>query len=167
MQVFDYKGNLIGGQDYNAISPDNRIGSISLVDSNLYLSNNLHSSATFGEIQVPALGKFVWFAKYVDTSFMTPYVAPAPGGGGDDPVGTEGLEGEDPVVLYPNPTTGILHVETGGERIVGATAVSVHGQRHPLHVSGNRTDLSALPAGIYILEIISNNNMYNFKIIKQ
>ncbi len=45
-----------------------------MVDSIFYLSNNLVSGATFGDIEVPALGNFVWFAKYVDTSFMTPYV---------------------------------------------------------------------------------------------
>ena len=154
--IFDYQGKELFKDYYKAFSPNNRPGPLSLQDSILYLSNDLVSNATFGDIYVPEQGYNACVAKYVDTSFMTPYVPP-----------TVHIRQADSTLvrLYPNPVHGRLRIDTGGEPVRSASLLSLHGLRTPLHVDGDRVDLTGCPAGVYLLEITTNNNKYHKKII--
>ena len=127
-----------------------------MYDSILYLSNYLVSDATFGDIHVPAWTSNACVAKYVDTSFMTPYVPPT----------VHILQADSTTVrLYPNPVRGRLRIDTGGEPVKTACLLSLQGLRTPLNVDGNRVDLTGCPTGVYLLEITTHNNKYHQKII--
>ena len=165
LSVFDYKGNSIEGHDFESTSPLDRPGSLSLVDSVLYMSNLFVSSASFGDIAVPAQGYHACIAKYVDTVFMTPYRAAVP-----SDTDTVSVVHPDYGVLHtsvhPNPATDALHVSADGGSIGSVAAISVLGIRHPLPFVGNVVDVSSLPPGVYIMEIIINNTKSNLKFIK-
>ena len=158
---FDYQGHLIDGIDYNTFAIGHAPGPIALRDSNLYLVTHLKADADFGEHHVYAAGydPFVCIAKYVDTSFMTPYVYVP-----DDSVHISHAAKQD-IMVYPNPAESRLHITTH-EPLLAATAISVSGVREPLPFRGATIDISPLPAGIYILEITTPTNKYHHKIIK-
>lgn len=164
MQIFDYRGNVVGGLHYAATNPS-ETGSISLVDSILYISNLLRSSATFGDIFVPYQGYHACIAKYVDTSFMTPYRAAVPAD--TDTVSiVHPIHGAPQPSIHPNPAADALYVSSGGMPLGAAAAISVLGIRQSLPFVGNVVDVSSLPPGVYIMETIINNIKYNFKFIK-
>ena len=158
--VFDYNLNIIDGIDYNAPTPDNQVGSIVLADSALYLINKLGTSATFGDIPftVPSGGRYACIAKYVDTSFMTPYVAPPHTGiaKADTPA----------FLIYPNPTTGSLTIDNGSEPVVDAAVISLTGIKAARLLNGSTIDVSNLKDGIYILEVTTPSTKYYQKFIK-
>ena len=156
LTIFDYMCNIIDGENYMSLSQNNRPGPISVYDSILYLSNYLVSDATFGDIYVPAQGYNACVAKYVDTAFMTPYVPPTVHIGQADATTLR---------LYPNPAHGTVRIDTDGEPVRSAAILTVYGQRTPLQVDGDRMELTGCPAGVYILEITTNNRKYHQKII--
>ncbi|HRH67907.1 MAG TPA: T9SS type A sorting domain-containing protein [Flavobacteriales bacterium] len=66
--------------------------------------------------------------------------------------------------LYPNPTNGIVHVETD---LTWVTLLTSTGLSAPITRRGNELDLSALPAGVYILSVQhSDGSMNNRRIVK-
>ena len=160
--IFDYQGNVIGGDSYSAFGPSNRPGPLAIRDSTLYLINKLSSDATFGDIHVPSRGDyFACIAKYEDPAFMTPYVAPTPG------PGPEGISDADTLAInsYPNPVRDMLHIAID-DMVIHATAISLTGVRRQVPAKGNTLDLEALQPGVYILEIATMNRKYHHKIIK-
>ena len=116
--IFDYNGRVVGGMQYNAISPDNKPGAIALVDSILYLSNLLTCSAVFGEVEVPAQGYHACIAKYVDTAFMTPYRADTDTGD----VRVVMVEDQGAWTYYPNPFRQRVNIEYQGSEPLRTTA---------------------------------------------
>ena len=161
LSVFDYQGHLIDAIDYNTFTIGHKPGPIALRDSNLYLVTHLKADADFGEHHVYAAGydPLVCIAKYVDTSFMTPYVYVP-----DDSVHISYAAKQD-IMVYPNPAESRLHIATH-EPLMAVTAISVSGVREPLPFRDATIDISLLPAGIYILEITTPTNKYHHKIIK-
>ena len=169
MGVFDYQGNIIRGVSFSAYSPSNKVGPISLKDSNLYLINRLASEATFGDIQVPSRGTyFACIAKYVDPAFMSTYERPR-----DTTVCVTVTEQEMTVVRYPNPTTGRLTIDMQGRTLREAYVAAVDGIAEPLHVTplgGDRyaADLTGRPAGTYVLVLVTDNqHVYHCHVILQ
>ena len=116
-QVFDYRGNLVGGAQYAATDPS-QTGSITLVDSVLYMSNLLRTSATFGDIVVPEQGYHACIAKYVDTAFMTPYRADTDTGD----VRVVMVEDQGAWTHYPNPFRQRVNIEYQGSEPLRTTA---------------------------------------------
>ena len=157
---FDYQGHCIGGADYNALGYNNRIECLSYRDSTLYLMNFLHSDAVFGDIHVSPYCDFVCIAKYVDASFMTPYVyTPQEGGEHVD------LTENTPCTLYPNPVRDKLYVSMD-EPVVEASVMTLTGIKKQIPFNGNMLDIASLQPGVYILEIVTNQHIYRHKIIK-
>ena len=56
------------------------------------------------------------------------------------------------LTIYPNPTTGILYIETGENTLPEVTVYTAYGKRI-CTTNGSQTDLSDLPAGVYILQV--------------
>ena len=160
LAIFDYQGNVIGGEYYRTTDSRHRFGSVSLHDSILYLTGNLTSSAVFGNIPYPINGnaRQTYIAKYVDTAFMTPYVKP-----------TNNITATDThsLIIYPNPANDKLVVSSTTEPIKEASSISMSGIREPLNINRNTIDVGNLQPGIYILEITTTNNKYHYKFIKQ
>ena len=118
LQIMDYQGNIVDGLDYAAMGTVNHPGSLSLVDSTLYLSNLLQSPATFGDIVVPAQGYHACIAKYVDTAFMTPYRADTD----TEDVRVVMVEDQGAWTYYPNPFRQRVNIEYQGSEPLRTTA---------------------------------------------
>ena len=101
-------------------------------------------------------------AKYVDTAFMTPYVAPAPHGGGER---IDWVKPEE-CAVYPNPTLDKLTIKTD-ERVARVSAFSTNGIPTDLKINGNVVDVSPLPQGVYLIEIVTEKTKYYTKFIKK
>ncbi|MEQ8302622.1 MAG: T9SS type A sorting domain-containing protein, partial [Cyclobacteriaceae bacterium] len=95
-----------------------------------------------------------------------------------NPAGKEpGLEKfeEDMVSVYPNPTSDRVFVRVHSTAAVSASLYSSIGtqifDKEELEMSGaqriGQFDLSSLPAGVYIIQIQSENGLLNKRIIKQ
>lgn len=88
-------------------------------------------------------------------------------------VGFENILTESELVIYPNPTKGIVHVKVGEEKVEECYLTSVLGARekiYPVQQSESNYiyDLSKYKDGVYILNVItSNSKIYSTKIIKQ
>ena len=158
---FDYQGHVVEGISYATPSSNyNRPGSISLRDSVLYLSNYLATEATFGDIHVLAQGYNACIAKYVDTSFLMPYIYIPD----TDSIGLPEVE-TDLLYVYPNPAHGKLFLSVGDEQITGVYLTTLMGQRKPVLFSNGTVSLSGFPAGMYFIEVTTNKNKYHKKII--
>ena len=72
----------------------------------------------------------------------------------------------DGLHLFPNPAKEVLHIALDGHSIDRVELLSALGQHVDAPFSNSRLDLSHLPAGIYLLTIFAENNIYKHKIIK-
>ena len=81
--------------------------------------------------------------------------------------------GQSSILIYPNPTKGILKVEithTAEERPFTLQMYDMGGRaliNEPNITSSLDMDLSSQPAGTYLLKIVSENGERTWKIIKQ
>ena len=155
LSCFDYKCKIIGGEDYNSLSINNYIGTISMHDSILYLSNNLVSDATFGDIYVPAQGYNACVAKYVDTSFMTPYVYTGDTGNVRIVVSEAGTW-----VSYPNPFRQRVTIESDGQEVRTAWLTDLTGRREEVRLQAAGPgryvlDLTGRPQATYLLTLVT------------
>ena len=179
MMMWDYDGNEIGYADYHSYHPENRPGQVHLVDSALYLTGQLFTDATFGDISARCLDyDMAYIVKYVDTSFMHPYVRPGSGrdttGTGDDtthvdpptPPDTGDVrvllpENGNPFAYYPNPFRQRVNIEySGTEQIVSAHLTDLSGRREEVRLqpqgNGRYTlDLTSRPQATYLLTLIT------------
>ena len=77
------------------------------------------------------------------------------------------------IVIYPNPTTDILHISIEGLPIntnIDAYLFSLSGQLiEPFHISdqGQTVDLHKYSPGLYFLKIRINDKVESWKIVKQ
>ena len=72
------------------------------------------------------------------------------------------------VVVYPNPTTGELKVESGKLKVERVEVFDVYGKRHASRVTCNEMtiDISDLQVGIYFIKITTDKGIVTKKIIK-
>ena len=171
LAIWDEDGNELALHDLNAMGSYNRPGAVYAHDSILYITCSLTNGATFGDIEVPSSGgrSQAILAKYVNPIFST--------GGGHTP-GTEGIDdtqtltqsNNQAITIFPNPTTGQLHIKTAGQPITAITIHNTMGQQitgHRSSVTDHLTiDLSALPAGVYYMTVKSGDTTTRHKVIK-
>jgi ELWxxDGT repeat protein len=70
--------------------------------------------------------------------------------------------------IYPNPTTGIITVICSNLPINFKVIVkNLIGQRVTEQQNSNRIDMSLLPNGMYIVEVVGNGKTYKSKVVKQ
>ena len=177
--MWDYDGNEICFADYHSDHPENLPDQVHLVDSALYLTGQLFTDATFGDISARCLDyDMAYIVKYVDTSFMHPYVRPGSGrdttGTGDDtthvdppsPPDTGDVrvllpENGNPFAYYPNPFRQRVNIEySGTEQIVSAYLTDLSGRREEVRLqpqgNGRYTlDLTSRPQATYLLTLIT------------
>ena len=147
--------------DYNSPSPDNQHGFIFLKDSSLWITGTLTADADFGDFHVNAnYNSHAFIARYSDTAYLTPYIFT------DPHVGLNYQTTQQRCRIFPNPTSGILHITTNDEKITSVCAVSPLGQLLNLSLKGNTVSLDEFPSGIYTLKVITDKNVYQPKIIK-
>lgn len=71
------------------------------------------------------------------------------------------------VNIYPNPTNGLLKVEAGKETVESISLLSVQGVKSlPTRLDATTWDVKQLPAGLYIVEIVTGSSSIRKKVIK-
>ena len=74
------------------------------------------------------------------------------------------------VLVYPNPTTGELRVESGEWKVESVEVFDIYGRKssshHLITSSSNQINTSHLPAGVYFLKIAAETGIITKKIIK-
>jgi len=79
-------------------------------------------------------------------------------------------EFENQMILYPNPTTGILNIQTQ-EKISSVSVYNSIGQKVPfnsLNTENTSIDISSLPGGIYFIELnLNNKTIKRYKVIRK
>jgi len=70
------------------------------------------------------------------------------------------------VKLYPNPIQNVLHIETGNITNYEIVITDIAGNVLHSQFDSNQIDFSNFAVGNYFLTLITNNNYYNFKLIK-
>ena len=177
--MWDYDGNEIGCAYIQSDHPSNQPGQVHLVDSALYLTGQLFTDATFGDISARCLDyDMAYIVKYVDTSFMHPYVRPGSGrdttGTGDDTTHVDPPtppdsgdvrvllpENGNPFAYYPNPFRQRVNIEySGTEQIVSAYLTDLSGRREEVRLqpqgNGRYTlDLTSRPQATYLLTLVT------------
>ncbi|RAR46202.1 T9SS type A sorting domain-containing protein [Flavobacterium lacus] len=73
--------------------------------------------------------------------------------------------GKNSMVVYPNPVTNLLTVQTV-ETIVNLAVFSLNGQRIQLPQNGNQLDFSGLANGVYVVEVVMENSLERVKIVR-
>ena len=133
---------------------------------------------TFGNLSLNCTnGSTAYIAKYVDTSFMTPYVHTGPQDTGD--VRIKVVEDGNAFVAYPNPfrqkvniqvESGELKVESG---VATAWLTDMQGRREEVRLTpaGNgkyTLDLTSRPQATYLLTLTTaTGKTHTLRLLKQ
>ena len=137
--IWDYAGNSIQYIDFNSITPYAESGTaLVLHDSILYVCGYSTSSMTMSDTTLnPSGNTLAYIAKYVDTSFRTPYLTPH-----HEPIGINDFITDNPIV-YPNPTNSTISIALSeDETIVNCYVISVNGVRCQERLSTNILNFS-------------------------
>lgn len=76
---------------------------------------------------------------------------------------------EQSIVVYPNPTTGILHIEFNQQNIFSVQIINLQGQTVKKETLKDNAglDISALPDGFYVVKIDGDKSSSVIKVLKQ
>ncbi|MDD4684756.1 MAG: T9SS type A sorting domain-containing protein [Bacteroidales bacterium] len=79
------------------------------------------------------------------------------------------IEFRHEIFVYPNPTKGDVYIITQGEKINSFSLYNTNGQlllkNEKLKTTNEKINFSAFSKGVYIIKIITDNNVYSKKII--
>lgn len=106
-----------------------------------------------------------WFQNSNPTLVGAPMIRPIVGSKTPWPLSVQ-TQQVTPIVLYPNPTTGLVHVEADINEI---HVMDVQGRNVAFQTINNNTiDLSQVPSGMYIISVLTKQNqVVNAKVFKQ
>ncbi len=155
--IWDYAGNPIQYVDFNSISRQSEPGTaLALHDSVLYICGYSRISMTVADTTLnPSGNTLAYILKYVDTSFMTPYVYTGPQDTGD--VRIKVVEDGNAFVAYPNPFRQKVNiqVESGELKVESGVATA-----WLTDMQGRREEVRLTPAGNgkYTLDLTSRGS---------
>jgi hypothetical protein len=83
-------------------------------------------------------------------------------------VSRAGIEasGSQRFAVYPNPAHTVVYFHSTHETVKTVRVVSAQGRAVTVPVTGYQVDVSSLPAGVYYIQFVTENNLYNQKIVK-
>jgi hypothetical protein len=139
LYIWDYAGNSLQYIDFNSItSYCESNAALVLHDSILYICGYSTSNISLGDTTLMTSGtSMAYVSKYVDTSFMTPYISPRDTGD----VRIRVVGDEESWVAYPNPfrqkvniqvESGVLKVESG---VAKAWLTDMQGRREEVRLT--------------------------------
>ena len=161
LAFWDYDGHFLDCVDMQA---NGEYGTTLFHDSSVYFTVMLMANSTFGNYQVDRLSHSVSaIARYVDTSFLTPYVHPIDS---SQFISVPTCNGTA-LTVYPNPVLSTLYLEGIAEPIVAVYVSTVNGCRKQVPVRNNTVDLNGYEPGVYILEVVTDKEKYTAKVIKK
>lgn len=169
---WDTAGHFIDGVTYNNISNTGQsLFGIHTNDSILYVLGLLKTQATFGDytlVNNSGDNFATYIAKYVDTSFMSPYIYVPDT---SESVSLASYSKDKDIRLYPNPTTDRITIEFS-EKIRQSYIIDILGNKKRVHLTPlgeNRysIDISDYDIGTYILQVFTDKQQYSSTIIKK
>lgn len=178
MVHFDNEGRLLSIADFGNSDAKSRIGQCLLRDSILYMTGAIASNAYLGDVTLYAGDNKGFIVKYVDTSFMTPYVPTT------DPINTGDVsitlvEDGAALVAYPNPFRQSVRIKVQGGQLkehndtVTAILTDLSGRREEVRLTpdgpGQYTlDLTSRPQATYLLTLTtSDGRQHTVRLLKQ
>lgn len=178
--VWDYSFHELGFIDLNIESSSRPLASsLSVHDSNLYIMVSSKESFTLSNTTLPLVGNSVAvIARYVDTSFMTPYVPTT------DPIDTGEVsitlvEDGTALVAYPNPFRQSVRIKVQGGQLkehngtVTAILTDLSGRREEVRLTPDAPgqyslDLTSRPQATYLLTLTtSDGRQHIVRLLKQ
>ncbi|MPL70177.1 hypothetical protein SDC9_15930 [bioreactor metagenome] len=143
-------------------------------NGDMILTGMFNNSIDFGNIQLTSGGNSTaYIAKYSsDSSFLVPFE------GGDTlndqkPISSfinEIAVTNNQLIIYPNPTKDDIYIISTNERINSYSILNTNGQRiinkENIKANKEKINLTNIPKGMYIIKIITDNNVYSRKVIK-
>ena len=179
LYIWDYAGNPLQYIDFNSItSICESNAALVLHDSVLFICGYSTSNISLGDTTLITSGtSMAYVSKYVDASFMTPYVYTGPQDTGD--VRIKVVEDGNAFVAYPNPfrqkvniqvESGELKVESG---VVTAYLTDMQGRREEVRLTpaGNgkyTLDLTSRSPAAYLLTVTTTDGReLTFRLMKQ
>ena len=175
--IWDYEGHQLKIVDCHTPHPDNRIRGALFTDSSLYLCGMFNGEATFGDTSFNVLHSNGYIARYVDTSFLHPYVHPEHPDTGD--VRIVLAESGVAFVAYPNPfRQRVTIIYSGSDPIASAFITDMLGRREPVSLlplpadAGGSTrfvaDLTTAPQATYLLTLVTaSGHQHTLRLFKQ
>jgi hypothetical protein len=179
LYICDYDGNYIDFIDYGIDATSVLLsGCLSLHDSILYIMGGSRFDLTLNNTPLSPTGNSVaYIAKYVDTSFMTPYVYVAP-------IDTTAIDTADVGIpelsiinpqlsIYPNPFQQRVTIESSETLMLTAWLTDLLGRREQVRLTADgpgrySLDLSSRPQAIYLLTLITaDGKRHTIKLLKQ
>ena len=157
LYIWDYAGNPLQYIDFNSItSICESNAALVLHDSVLFICGYSTSNISLGDTTLITSGtSMAYISKYVDTSFMTPYVYTGPQDTGD--VRIKVVEDGNAFVAYPNPFRQRVNIgiENGDLRIENGVA-----KAWLTDMQGRREEVRLTPAGNgkYTLDLTSRGS---------
>lgn len=147
-----------------------------LVNDNgeMILTGMFSNNIQFGNIQlIGGSNSNAYIVKYSsDSSFLVPFE------GGDTlndqkPISSfinEIAVTNNQLIIYPNPTKDDIYIISTNERINSYSILNTNGQRiinkENIKANKEKINLTNIPKGMYIIKIITDNNVYSRKVIK-
>ena len=193
LMIWSCDGHPLEYIDFQASHPDNEIGTLTLHDSAIYIGGMLYGAAQFDTIPISCQRSTALIAKYIDSTFLSPYR------NDNDPidpgdVSITVVEDGTALVAYPNPfrqsvrikvqggqlkehkgtITAILTDLTGRReevRLVPEGTASAHSSNQAITQSSNHTytlDLTSRPQSTYLLTLTtSTGQTHTVRLLKQ
>ena len=177
--VWDYDGHEIAMIDYQSYSIDNVALPACIKDSSIYFAGAINADATFDTFHIQTNGNSVaYIARYVDTSFMTPYVPRDTTH--TDPIDTGSVRitvvgDEGAFVAYPNPFRQKVTIEVQGGEPLTETAwlTDLTGRRQQMRLTPDgpgqySLDLTSRPQATYLLTLTTaSGKTHTVRLLKQ
>ena len=177
--VWDCEGHELGFYEFSPNAFSDAPGQTLAIDSTLFFTGQIFSNANFDTILLSANGQsMAYIAKYVDTSFMTPYVPRDTTH--TDPIDTGSVRitvvgDEGAFVAYPNPFRQKVTIEVQGGEPLTETAwlTDLSGRREEVRLtpigSGQYSlDLTSRPQATYLLTLTTaDGRQHTVRLLKQ
>ena len=175
--IWDYDGHELTLLDHQAPDPHDRSEGALFSDSSLYLYGMFNGEITFGDTSFYRLHSNGYVARYVDTSFLRPYVHPEHPDTGD--VRIVLAESGVAFVAYPNPfRQRVTIIYSGSDPIASAFITDMLGRREPVSLlplpadAGGSTrfvaDLTTAPQATYLLTLVTaSGHQHTLRLLKQ
>ena len=179
LYIWDYAGNSLQYIDFNSItSYCESNAALVLHDTVLFICGHSTSNISLGDTTLITSGtSMAYISKYVDTSFMTPYVHTGPQDTGD--VRIKVVEDGNAFVAYPNPFRQKVTIEIENSKlkiengVAKAWLTDMQGRREEVRLTpaGNgkyTLDLTSRPNATYLLTLTTaSGKTHTIRLLKQ
>ena len=169
LYICDYDGNYIDFIDYGIDATSVLLsGCLSLHDSILYIMGGSRFDLSLAGTPLSPTGNSVaYIAKYVDTSFMSPYVYTG------DTVGIDNVSTYQHINVYPNPFRHHVTIESSETLAETAWLTDLTGRHEQVRLIAEGTgryslDLTSRPQATYLLTLTTaSGKTHTVRLLKQ